>query len=90
MKKRLHYTFIGRVQGVGFRFRAYHAAYSLGLTGWVQNEFDGSVSMEVQGEASDIDTMLEMIEKSSYIRIDHLDSKELSPDSDEIFFQIRD
>ncbi|MFR8717144.1 MAG: acylphosphatase [Faecalibacterium prausnitzii] len=32
----------GQVQGVGFRYRARYAAQSLDLTGWVQNEDDGS------------------------------------------------
>ena len=42
--------FRGKVQGVGFRYHAKNAASSLGLTGWVRNESDGSVYMEVQGE----------------------------------------
>jgi len=31
---RYHVIFYGQVQGVGFRYRAYYAAYQLGLTGW--------------------------------------------------------
>ena len=41
VRKRI--IFHGRVQGVGFRFTAKHLANSLGLTGWVQNEYDGTV-----------------------------------------------
>ena len=41
-------VFYGWVQGVGFRYRAYHAANSFGATGWVKNNYDGSVSMEIQ------------------------------------------
>ena len=33
---RYHVIFYGQVQGVGFRYRAYYAAYQLGLTGWVK------------------------------------------------------
>jgi len=47
---RRHIIFYGDVQGVGFRFRAYHAATMYGCTGWVRNECDGSVIMEIQGE----------------------------------------
>lgn len=90
MKKRIQYTFTGYVQGVGFRYRAYHAAHSLGLTGWVRNEFDGSVTMEVQGEEHGISAMLEMIEKSRYIEIDQLHSTELPLKPDERSFEIRD
>jgi|GEM_PF-914363 Acylphosphatases len=42
----------GRVQGVGYRYWAHHAAHPLGLTGgYVRNQTDGSV--EVQAEAAD-------------------------------------
>ena len=88
MKRRIQYTFTGRVQGVGFRYRAYHAAHSLGLTGWVRNEPDGSVTMEVQGEQHVIDSMLGMIKNSSYIRIDNLQSTEIPLNSEEPSFKI--
>ena len=47
IRKRI--VFHGWVQGVGFRYRARHAAEHLGATGWVRNESDGSVTMEIQG-----------------------------------------
>ena len=34
-KIRKHFYFSGRVQGVGFRYRSYYIAQSMGLTGWV-------------------------------------------------------
>ena len=49
---RRRYSIEGQVQGVGFRYRARYAAQSLGLTGWVENEDDGSVTLEVQGDAA--------------------------------------
>lgn len=42
--------FQGRVQGVGFRGRARDTARSHAVTGWVRNEPDGTVCLEVQGE----------------------------------------
>ncbi|MCB1057752.1 MAG: acylphosphatase [Acidobacteria bacterium] len=42
----------GRVQGVGFRYFTTHAARSLGLRGWVRNRADGTVEIEVTGDAS--------------------------------------
>ena len=48
--ERRRYTITGQVQGVGFRYRARYAAQTLDLTGWVQNEDDGSVTLEVQGD----------------------------------------
>ena len=47
--RRLHMVFRGEVQGVGFRWNALHVANNLDLTGWVRNEWDGSVTMELQG-----------------------------------------
>ena len=45
---RRHITFYGWVQGVGFRYRARHAAELYGCTGWVRAEWDSSVTMEIQ------------------------------------------
>lgn len=87
-KVRMRYVFTGCVQGVGFRYRAYHAANSLGLTGWVRNEFDGSVTLEVQGGRSSIDAMLGMIENSPYIEIDDIRSREIPADPGEHAFEI--
>ena len=47
----------GRVQGVGFRYRSCYIAQSLGLTGWVENLWDGRVEMEVQGDENSIQQM---------------------------------
>ena len=43
-KQREHIRFTGYVQGVGFRYRLSHLAQYYGVTGWVRNEYDGSVS----------------------------------------------
>ena len=55
---RQHIYFSGRVQAVGFRFRAQMNATQLGLTGWVRNLFDGRVEAEVQGEIEQIQEAL--------------------------------
>jgi acylphosphatase len=44
----------GRVQGVGFRFFAEHAARVEGLGGWVRNRPDGSVEVFAEGEAESV------------------------------------
>ena len=52
--RRLSLRFVGEVQGVGFRWTSQRLANQIGLTGWVRNEWDGSVSMELQGTSAQI------------------------------------
>ena len=66
---RRRYSIEGQVQGVGFRYRARYAAQTLELTGWVENEDDGSVTLEVQGDPDQFMRLFAMIQKSDYIRI---------------------
>lgn len=56
VRKRI--VFHGRVQGVGFRYTARYLAISLGLKGWVKNEWNGDVTMEIQGTEAMIDKLL--------------------------------
>jgi acylphosphatase len=48
----------GRVQGVAFRWQAQHEALRLGVTGWVRNEPDGSVTTHVEGEPDAVEGMV--------------------------------
>lgn len=75
---RRRYHFKGRVQGVGFRYKATYAARALGLTGWVKNEYDGSVSMEVQGNADYIDCLISKLFSDRIIEIEDLTVSEIS------------
>ena len=47
--KRVHATFSGTVQGVGFRYTAIRVARRAGVTGWVKNLFDGRVETVAEG-----------------------------------------
>ena len=66
---RRHFILSGRVQGVGFRWRASQIGEMLGLTGWVRNLEDGSVEMEAEGSEEDIDRLLQMLQNDRYIDI---------------------
>jgi acylphosphatase len=66
---RRRYRFYGRVQGVGFRYVTQMAASGAGATGWVRNEYDGSVTMEIQGSEAVIDRVVQTLENARYIRI---------------------
>ena len=48
----------GRVQGVSFRWYAQERARSLGVTGWVRNEPDGSVLLHAEGDDDAVDALV--------------------------------
>ena len=52
---------------------ARHAVSLYGCTGWVRNEWDGSVTMEIQGTQENIDKVILAIERGSYVRIANMD-----------------
>ena len=86
---RKHIVFYGWVQGVGFRYRARHAAERYGCTGWVRNEYDGSVTMEIQGAQANIDRVIGSIAQGSYVQIEHMDVRTLPVDDAESSFRTR-
>lgn len=86
---RREYLFYGRVQGVGFRYRAKYAAISLELTGWVENLDDGSVRMEIQGTPEKIDQVIPLIQRNDYIQITDMRIRELKPNPWERRFSVR-
>ena len=87
VRKRI--IFYGWVQGVGFRYRAYHAADSIGVTGWVKNKFDGSVLMEIQGTEEQIDNVILAIERGTYIKIENMDCRTIPLEANERGFHVR-
>ena len=86
---RKHITFFGWVQGVGFRYRAHHAADLYGCTGWVRNEWDGSVTMEIQGTEENIERVILAIEAGRYVKIENMDSLTIPVESEERGFRTR-
>ena len=83
---RKHIIFYGSVQGVGFRWRAKNAADHYSCTGWVRNEWDGSVSMEIQGTEDAIESVILAIEKGTFVRIENMDMKNVPIVEDEYRF----
>ena len=74
---RKHFYFEGRVQGVGFRYKAMYLASQLDLTGWVDNLWDGRVEMEVQGEERNIEKFLADLQKQRFISIENMEMAEI-------------
>lgn len=88
-KIRQQLRFWGRVQGVGFRFTAQYMAEQLGLTGWVYNDYDGSVLMEIQGRPESIKKMIERLDSDRFIRIETIEKTELPLVEHEVSFYVR-
>jgi acylphosphatase len=63
--QRITVRYEGRVQGVGFRYTAVSLAQDLDLTGWVKNEFDGSVSLVAEGAEESLMELLSAIRLSN-------------------------
>jgi len=86
--QRLCITFQGRVQGVGFRATARHIAADFDITGWVKNEPDSSVLMEVQGEQSEVNRYLDTLHQRMGRLIQSESSANLPPNPSEHTFDI--
>ena len=76
--------FEGRVQGVGFRYTVKDLARGFEVRGWVKNLPDGSVELQVMGEADELDAFIrEIIEESpvaNHIRHHHRETIPLLED----------
>ena len=56
MKKK--FTFQGKVQDVGFRYAAKMVAEKYNLTGWVENNNDGSVTLAAEGLEENMESLI--------------------------------
>ena len=82
---RKHIYFSGRVQAVGFRYSALCLAKELQLTGWVKNEYDGTVVMEVQGREAMIFELMKGLNRNQFIQIDWIDTEEKETETESSF-----
>lgn len=86
---RRHYVFYGRVQSVGFRFTMEQIATQLGLTGWVCNQYDGTVAACVQGEERLVLQLIHTLQNQRYIQIEKMDVEEQRVLENEKCFEIK-
>ena len=82
-------NYFGTVQGVGFRATTRSIARTHAVTGWVRNEPDGSVRLEVQGDGDAVSAFLTEVRASMgrLVRQEH--AVEIPPVDDEGSFEIR-
>ena len=79
MHVRFRVSFRGRVQGVGFRVTVQALAAQRALSGWVRNEPDGSVTLEAQGAADEVEGLLEDVRGVMPTNIEREDRAEIPP-----------
>ena len=72
--QRLSARVVGRVQGVYFRAFTRNQARRLGLSGWVRNDYDGSVYLEAEGPRAILDMLLATLRRGpSEARVDRVE-----------------
>lgn len=82
-------TITGVVQGVSFRWYTLQEAERLGLTGWVRNDPDGSVRLEVQGPISRVDELHTWLHDGpTHAHVDEVSVREVDPVNGEDEFRI--
>lgn len=79
----------GQVQGVGFRATAAAIARPRAVTGWVRNQADGTVELEIEGEAAEVQSVLDEIAAELGWGIKRVESHELTPRNESGSFEIR-
>lgn len=77
MRKLVHLSIKGEVQGVGYRAFVESRANAFGLEGWVRNRQDGSVEAVVAGDADKVDDLVRSCLKGPpACRVDAVDPSE--------------
>ncbi len=76
----------GIVQGVGFRWFTRRHATKLGLGGFVKNMPDGSVLVEVEGEPSFVDMLIEELRKGpSHALVEEVIVEDIPVQNEKVF-----
>ena len=84
-----HYSVIGRVQGVGFRWFVEREARNLGVHGWVRNRADGTVEVVAAGTNEQLNALYNKLREGPRAsRVDDVEVEETAPLSDLKTFRI--
>jgi len=78
---RMHVLVSGRVQGVFFRDFTRQQALERGLAGWVRNLDDGRVEAVLEGERTDVESVVDRLrEGPPRARVEAIDHREEAPE----------
>lgn len=76
MKKTVRLRITGYVQGVGLRYSVYQKAVSLGINGYAENLYDGSVEVVAEGEEESIKELINFIKTGlRWARVDNIEER---------------
>jgi len=76
MKKTVYLRITGYVQGVGLRYSVYQKAVSLGIAGYAENLYDGSVEVVAEGEEESIKELINFIKTGlRWAKVDNVEER---------------
>jgi len=85
---RRHVIFHGHVQGVCFRMITHELAYGFDVVGFVRNLPDGTVELEAQGDAAEVERFVAAINSKFESNIRRMDATEATIKDGDNDFQI--
>ncbi len=85
---RRHVIYHGRVQGVCFRMISRELSQNFQVVGYVRNLPDGTVELEAEGEAPEVERFLRAIGSEFEGNIRNIDVNDIAPRDGESTFQI--
>ncbi|KAF1832421.1 Acylphosphatase [Decorospora gaudefroyi] len=88
--KRISYQVGGEVQGVNFRSFTQKQAKSIGITGFVSNASDGTVTGEAQGSEDKLKEFVQHLNKGpSAASVHQVEQKDIDTKSGESSFDVK-
>jgi acylphosphatase len=87
--KRVHATFSGTVQGVGFRYTAIRIARRAAVTGWVRNLADGRVEAVAEGSEQALEQFVRELREFFHTYVRHVEVEWAEPTGEFAEFGVR-
>jgi len=90
MNRRVEATIFGYVQGVSFRYYTQREAERLQLTGWVANQYNGTVKVVAEGSQGSLQELASfLLHGSPAARVDHVKADWLDATNEFFNFSVR-
>jgi acylphosphatase len=87
--KRLHATFSGTVQGIGFRYTAIRIARRARVAGWVRNLTDGRVEAVAEGSEQALEQFVRELCEFFHSYVRHVEVEWSEPTGEFTEFGVR-